>query len=151
MIDHNNDAQNIIKADTKQPHTKQMQVRMQQGEHSGQPIYSNFVSAQGGQGVIIVDFGFLDPKTINALNQIAKAGEKMPDTIDARMSCRMAISIDTANQLAQQLNQLLGARNQAEKQQKNVSKETTASSDVTSVEETTPESSQGGFKLPWSK
>lgn len=85
----------------------QVHLRMQQGEHTGQPLYSNFVSTQGGQGVVIVDFGFIDPQTVNALNRKVKAGEKVPDVVDAKMSCRMAISIDAAVNLSMQLNQLL--------------------------------------------
>lgn len=88
-------------------HAIQVNIRMQQGEHTGQPLYSNFTSVQAGQGVVIVDFGFLDPQTINTLNRLARSGEKAPDTVGARMSCRMAISVDAAKNLAQQLNQLL--------------------------------------------
>ena len=85
----------------------QIHLRMQQSEHTGQPLYSNFVSTQGGQGVVIVDFGFIDPQIVNALNRKIKAGEKVPDTVDARMSCRIAISVDAAVNLSLQLNQLL--------------------------------------------
>ena len=102
-----NDAQIKNKTETAGPHTMQLNIRMQQGEHTGQPLYSNFTSVQGGQGVILVDFGFLDPQTINAINRMARSSEKVPDTVGARMSCRMAISVEAANNLAQQLNQLL--------------------------------------------
>lgn len=90
----------------KQPHAMQINIKMQQGEHTGQPIYSNFTAVQGAPEVVMVDFGFLDPQTIKALNQMARSGEKT-QTVGARMSCRMAISLEAANQLAQQLNQLL--------------------------------------------
>lgn len=84
----------------------QVNIRMQQGEQAGQPIYANFVSVQPGQGVVIVDFGFLDPQTISAINRLARSGEKVPDTVGARMACRMALSAESAGNLAQQLNQL---------------------------------------------
>lgn len=105
-----NDAQKENKTDSTEPHAMQVNIRMQQGEHAGQPLYSNFTSVQSGQGVVIVDFGFLDPQTINALNRLARSGEKPPDTIGARMLCRMAISVDAARNLAQQLNQLLHSK-----------------------------------------
>lgn len=101
-----NDAQKENKISSSEPPAMQVNIRMQQGEHTGQPLYSNFTSVQGGQGVVIVDFGFLDPQTINALNRLARSGEKAPEAVGARMSCRMAISIEAANNLAQQLNQL---------------------------------------------
>jgi len=96
---------------TQQPQAMQVNVRMQQGEHTGQPIYSNFTTVQGGQGVVMVDFGFLDPQTIQAINRMAQSGEKV-QTVHAKMSCRMALSPDAALQLARQLTQLLqSARN----------------------------------------
>lgn len=84
----------------------QINIRMQQGEHAGQPIYANFVSVQPGQGVVIVDFGFLDPQTVATINRLARSGEKMPDSVGARMACRMALSADAVTSLAQQLAQL---------------------------------------------
>jgi hypothetical protein len=69
--------------------------------------YSNFTSVQGEQGVVIVNLGFLDPQTINAVNRLVRSGGKVPDTVGARMSCRMVISIEAASNLAHQLSQLL--------------------------------------------
>ncbi|MCE7913671.1 MAG: hypothetical protein DYH15_03105 [Nitrosomonas sp. PRO4] len=97
---------NELQADVTKSQSTQINIRMQQGEHTGQPLYSNFTSVQSGQGVIIVDFGFLDPQTIHAVNRLARSGEKIPETVGARMSCRLAISVEAANSLAQQLNQL---------------------------------------------
>lgn len=81
-------------------------IRMQQGEQAGQPIYANFASTQLGQGVVIIDFGFLDPQMVAAINRLARSGEKTPDTVAAKMVCRMALSIESANNLMQQLNQM---------------------------------------------
>ncbi|SNX60456.1 hypothetical protein SAMN06296273_1922 [Nitrosomonas ureae] len=97
---------NEADAETNKSQATQINIRMQQGEHTGQLLYSNFTSVQGGQGVVIVDFGFLDPQTIHAVNRLARSGEKVPEAVGARMSCRMAISVEAANSLAQQLNQL---------------------------------------------
>ncbi len=95
------------KAEAAGSQAMQVNVRMQQGEHSGQPLYSNFASVQGGQGIVIVDFGFLDPQTMHTLNRLVRSGEKVPNTVGARMSCRIALSIEAAHNLAHQLNQLL--------------------------------------------
>ncbi len=103
----NDTAQSGKTVETTESHAMQINIKMQQGEHTGQPLYSNFTSVQGGQGVVIVDFGFLDPQTINAVNRLARSGEKVPDTVGARMSCRMAISGEAASNLAHQLSQLL--------------------------------------------
>jgi hypothetical protein len=101
------ETQSENKVESTGSHTLQVGIRMQQGEHTGQPIYSNITSVQGGQGVVFVDFGFLEPQALQSLAQMTQSGEKAPETIGARMSSRMAISIDAAANLARQLNQLL--------------------------------------------
>lgn len=151
-----NDILTGIKRDDTQSHALKVKVSMQQGEHTGQPIYSNLTSAQRGQGVVLVDFGFLDPQATLALNRIVISGEKMSNTINARMSCRMAISIDAANQLSQQLNQLLDQKMdlQGRVDQRNtsdMSKETTSSRVTVAAESGKSESVKSGFRLPWSK
>ena len=101
------ETQNENKVESAGPHTLQVGVRMQQGEHTGQPIYSNFTAVQGGQGVVFVDFGFLEPQALQSLAQMTQSGKKTPETIAARMSSRMVISVDAAANLSRQLNQLL--------------------------------------------
>lgn len=137
----------------------QVKVSMQEGEYTGQPIYSNLTSAQSGQGVVMVDFGFLDPQTMQLLNQKIASGEKISNTITAKMSCRMAVSVDAANQLSQQLNQLLGlnpnAHVQAVQQKRTEQSEsvvTKSDTDAIPKEESDKqESGKGGFRFPWSK
>ncbi|SNX60457.1 hypothetical protein SAMN06296273_1923 [Nitrosomonas ureae] len=141
---------------TSQQHAMQVKVSMQQGEHTGQPIYSNFTSVQIGQGVVIVDFGFLDPQTIHAVNRLARSGEKIPETVGARMSCRMAISVEAANQLAQQLNQLLNKATTSTppSQEKIADQVSHASSNTTPANEennAVESNTSGGFRFPWSK
>ncbi|MBL8496216.1 hypothetical protein ABF87_03390 [Nitrosomonas sp. JL21] len=101
------DAQAKNAPDLSESSTKRINIKMQPTEHTHQLMYSNLTHVQGEQGVVIIDFGFLDPQTINAVNQLARTGEKVPETINARMSCRMAISIEAATHLYQQLNQLM--------------------------------------------
>lgn len=101
------DAQSNTNVESAKPHAVQVGIRMQQGEHTGQPIYANFTAVQGGQGVVFVDFGFLEPQALQSLARMTQSAEKAPETIGARMSSRMAISVDAAANLARQLNQLL--------------------------------------------
>ena len=105
-----NETQSENQAETIQPQSVQVGIRMQQGEHTGQPIYSNFTAVQSGQGVVLVDFGFVDPKAMQALARMTQSGEKVPETISARMSSRVAISVDAAANLHRQLSQLLQPR-----------------------------------------
>lgn len=138
-----------------QPQAKRVNIRLQQGEHNGQPIYSNFTSVHIGQGIVMVDFGFLDPQTINTLNQMIKAGERTPTAIDAKMSYRVAVSIDAAVHLVQQLNQILDkkADSHAKVTQQNTTNQTTETVPTIATAEgkSTGESRQSGFRFPWSK
>jgi len=155
MAEENN-ALTETKSDDAQPQARQVKISMQQGEHTGQPIYSNLTSTQGGQGVVLVDFGFLDPQTMHALNRMIASGEKISNTVNARMSCRMAISIDAANQLAQQLHKLVGQKTDVQGQPGqhntvNASNVSTSGADSAVEESDKPESGKSGFRLPWSK
>ena len=140
-----------------------IKVNMKQGEHTGQPLYTNFTSVQAGQGVIIVDFGFLDPHTMQTINQLIRSGNNSSTAINAKMSCRIVINIDAANQLIQQLNQILRRKSPAQtsidQQQsinqagKAVSNEQSADISPSDEKSSTPktESNVRGFKFPWSK
>jgi len=70
MIDHSNE-QKEIKVGSTEPQAMQVNVRMQQGEHTG-------------QGVVMVDFGFIDPQTMQLLNQKIASGKRVSDTINAK-------------------------------------------------------------------
>ncbi len=141
----------------------QIKVNMRQGEHTAQPLYTNFTSVQAGQDVIIVNFGFLDPQTMQTINQLIRSGNNSPTAVHAKMSCRIVISIDAANQLIQQLNQALTQKSPVHastNQQKPIDQADTAvsnkqSSDNSSSDEksSTPktEGNVRGFKFPWSK
>lgn len=135
--------------------TKQISIRMSPGEHTGQPLYSNFASVNGGQGVVTVDFGFLDSQNLNTLNRVTRSGEMLPDSINGKMSSRMAISIDTAHHLSQQLNQLLSAKpsvTAAQSQQSAADSAQQASSSIAAIDsQNTQKSDKGGFRFPWTK
>lgn len=139
-----------------QPHAIQVRVSLQQGEHTGQPAYSNFTSVQIGQGVVFVDFGFLDPHTVHALNQIAGSSDKPSGVISAKMSCRMIISIDAANQLTQQLNQLLNKTTTSipssqEKIADQVGQPSSNTTPANKEKNTVEGNKSSGFRFPWSK
>ena len=151
-----NDIPTESESDASPPHAMQVKIAMHQGEHTGQPIYSNLTSAQSGQGVIVVDFGFLDPQTMNALNHMLKSGDKTANTINAKMSCRIAINIGAANQLAQQLDQVINKKTltPAQTDQNKFTDQTreTSPNNISSEEKNnTSANGQSGFRFPWSK
>jgi hypothetical protein len=87
--------------------TISVRVSLQPIEAAAQPVYSNFTGVQQAAGVVLIDFGFLEPAAINSLAKAAQAGGNAPDTISGRLVCRTALSRDAAASLVQQLMQLL--------------------------------------------
>ena len=156
------DTQNKDSGESAQQSQMRVNIKMQQGEHTGQPIYSNFTAVQPGQGVLFVDFGFLDPQTINALNRMAQSGEQA-QTVNARMSCRMAISLEAASQLTRQLNQLLQITQRTQVQQQSEQHGAASDKEIASVDESSSvavsektanekekSKAKKGFRFPWS-
>lgn len=96
-------------AESAQPATQSIsvEVRLQPVEHSQQPVFSNFTTVQSGTGVVFIDFGFLEPQTLTNLARLGQPGVKAPEAIGGTLACRMALSLDTTANLANQLNRLL--------------------------------------------
>ena len=136
-----------------------IKINMLQGEQTGQPIYSNLTNAQSSQGAILVDFGFIDSKKMMAINHAVQTGDKSVVNFNAKMACRMVLSIEAANQFATQLNQLLNrnvkkassdnpaAVTAKQAEQENVPSPESKMAETAKAEE----SGKAGFRFPWSK
>lgn len=85
----------------------QVSIRLQPVNHSNQPILSNFAMVQGAPGMVFLDFGFLEPNALSSVARLAQSGQKVPEGIVGHLGCRVALGLDTASNLARQLNQLL--------------------------------------------
>lgn len=85
----------------------QVGVRLESGAQSAQPVLCNFSGAATAGGLLLLEFGFLEPGGLNAIARAAQAGENPPDSIGGHRICRLALLPDTAAQLAQQLNHFL--------------------------------------------
>lgn len=88
----------------------QVGIRLQPATAAEQRLYANFTVAQGGQGAIFLDFGFVEPAALNSVIRAAQAGTQTPENIGGQLACRVALSADAAAQLAQQLLALLQPR-----------------------------------------
>lgn len=89
-------------------------VRFHPATPAEQRLYSNFTLVQRERGAVFVDFGFVEPSGLSAVLRAAQAGSKAPEEIGGQLACRVALSIEAAAQLAQQLNQLLRAAQRAQ-------------------------------------
>jgi len=99
---------------------KRMQVglRLSAGEQSAQPILCNFSGVSNAGGLLLLEFGFIEPGGLNAIAKAARSGGNPPDAINGQRICRLALPPDTATQLAQQLNGLLANAAKARGKQK---------------------------------
>jgi hypothetical protein len=92
-------------------HHFQLGIRLQPVDHSDQPVFANFSFVQGVQGMLFLDFGFLEPQVLPSVLRMAREGGKLPETVNGKLAARVVLSVDAAQQLVQQLEQhLRGAR-----------------------------------------
>lgn len=87
----------------------QVGIRLAPGEQSTQPMFCNFSGVTNAGGLLLLEFGFLEPGGLNAIAKAARTGGNPPDSIGGQRICRLALPPDTASQLAQQLNNILGS------------------------------------------
>lgn len=104
QINSSNGAANAAQATT---HEVQVSVRLRAIDHSDRAIVANVSTVQPGSGMVFIDFGFIEQHAIAALGKHALDGDKTPEILDARLECRIAMSVESLAQLAQQLNQTL--------------------------------------------
>ena len=157
MPDNNSLADRNDNISSQQP--KKINIRMKPMDSSFQPVFSNITSVSGNKETVILDFGYLDVQLIASLNRMLKSGENIPNNIDAKMTCRIALNFDAVGQLVKQLNHILEPQRAIKPGESEVEP-------VASVSEKESEPSAGvveqldqdpaklfhsGFKFPWSK
>lgn len=96
------------KADSK-PAAKstQIAVRLVPANDSDRPVLANYVSLQPASGMLLLDFGFLEPAVLAALPNVARRGGKLPESLNGRLAVRVAMGYDSAVQLQNQLTRLM--------------------------------------------
>ena len=103
---------------TAAPAAKNIAVRLVPAADSDLPILSNYARVQLSPSGVLVDFGFLEPAALAALERTARAGGKMPEAVNGRLAARFALTPDALVALHQQLGQaiqgLRGARESKE-------------------------------------
>ena len=108
MSKTNDTATSLAEEATAEPGQRvQVNISLRPVEHSDKPVLSNFTMVQGAPGMVFVDFGFLEPQAFNAIAQAGRSGAKPPGALNGQLASRVAMNLQTATQLAQQLNGLL--------------------------------------------
>lgn len=84
-----------------------LSVRLAASDRSDQPVLANFTRLNGAPGMVFIDFGFLEPAALATLSRLARAGGKIPESLNGRLAVRVALGYDTLAGLHQQLGQAL--------------------------------------------
>ena len=87
--------------------TVQVDIRLRGIEGSERPVLSNFTTVQAAPGMVFVDFGFLEPQAFESIARAGRSGAKMAEAVTGQLASRVAMNLQTASQLAQQLNELV--------------------------------------------
>jgi hypothetical protein len=82
-------------------------INLVPAQQSDQPVLANFSLVNVAPGMAFIDFGFIEPRLLAALPNMALAGGKMPERIDGRLAVRVAIGFDAMQSLHQQLGRIL--------------------------------------------
>ena len=82
-------------------------INLVPAQQSDQPVLANFSLVNVAPGMAFIDFGFIEPRLLAALPNMALAGGKMPERIDGRLAVRVAIGFDAVQSLHQQLGRIL--------------------------------------------
>jgi hypothetical protein len=90
-----------------------LNVRLTPAGDSDRPVFSNFTNVNVAPGTVFVDFGFLEPGVLSALPQMVREGNKLPETINGRLSVRVAMGLDAMANLHQQLTRVINGLNAA--------------------------------------
>jgi hypothetical protein len=91
------------------PEKKGVNVQLVPSADSERPVLSNFTTLHPAPGMVLMDFGFLEPGALAALSQMARSGKKMPERINGRLATRVALSYESLATLHQQIGRLLQA------------------------------------------
>lgn len=100
---------------TKQPAKQAVNLQLVPADGSDQPVLANVTLVEPTAGVALLDFGFLDPGAMAALNRMARAGKQVPERLNGRLAARVAISYEALATLHQQIGGVLQALSRRQK------------------------------------
>lgn len=89
--------------------TKSLGIRLVPVADSDQPVLANYTNLNVAPGMVFIDFGFLEPAMLAALPRVAKAGGKLPESVNGKLAVRVAMGFDAVSMLHQQLDRLIAS------------------------------------------
>lgn len=94
---------------------QRMGVRLAPVNNSDQPVVANYATVNVAQGMVFIDFGFLEPGLLAALPRLAKQGGKLPQALDGKLAVRVAMGYDALQSLKRQIDILIANAARGEK------------------------------------
>lgn len=85
------------------------QIRLVPVDGSDQPILANYTMLDVTSGMVFIQFGFVEPGVITAIQGAMQTDAKLPERINGRMAARIALGLDTLQALHHQLGTTLEA------------------------------------------
>lgn len=82
-------------------------VRLAPVDGSEKPVMSNYAAFETTPGIVYIDFGFIEPAVIGALQRAVHAGAALPEQINGRMAVRVAVGVDVLQNIHQQMGHVL--------------------------------------------
>jgi hypothetical protein len=82
-------------------------IRLASMDGSDKPVMSNYVAFEATPGIVYIDFGFIEPALIVALQRATQAGVALPEQINGRMAVRVAVGVDVLQNIHQQMGHVL--------------------------------------------
>jgi hypothetical protein len=82
-------------------------VKLMPVNHSDQPISANYTNVAVAQGIAYLDCGFIEPEALALVARAAQNGQPFPKSVEGKLGVRVAMGLDVAQRLQQQLQQML--------------------------------------------
>jgi hypothetical protein len=96
-----------------------LNVRLKPSESSAYPRATNYTNVGVAQGIVYVDFGFIEPTLLAAIAKTAKDGQAAPKGLDGALVTRVAMGVDVLARLHQQIQQVLVGMRDANRPKQN--------------------------------
>ena len=96
-----------------------LNVRLKPSESSAHPRATNYTNVGVAQGIVYVDFGFIEPTLLAAIAKTAKDGQAAPKGLDGALVTRVAMGVDVLARLHQQIQQVLVGMRDANRPKQN--------------------------------
>lgn len=83
-------------------------VTLRGGEQASHPALANYTTVGVAQGLVYLDFGFLEPAMLAAATRAGQNGDGSSKTLEGRVTTRVAMPLDSFLRLHQQIKSVIG-------------------------------------------